>query len=52
MKNNISPHVNIYKFPLTAVSSITNRLTGLYLTGLFIGSGLYSLRTNESIYKK
>ena len=52
MKNNISPHVNIYKFPLTAVSSITNRLTGLYLTGIFVGSGLYSLRTDQSIYKK
>ena len=36
MKKIISPHVNIYKFPITAVSSITNRLTGLALTGLFI----------------
>lgn len=52
MKNNISPHVNIYKFPITAVSSITNRLTGLYLTGFFLGSGLYSLRTSDSIYQK
>jgi len=52
MKKNISPHVNIYKFPVTAVSSITNRITGLYLTGLFIGSGLYHLKNEESIYKK
>ena len=32
----ISPHVNIYKFPITAISSITNRISGLYLTGVFI----------------
>lgn len=36
----ISPHVNIYKFPLTAISSITNRISGLYLTGAFIGGGI------------
>ena len=36
----LSPHVNIYKFPITAVSSITNRITGVALTGLFITSGL------------
>ena len=40
MKKNISPHVNIYRFPITAISSITNRITGVYLTGIFIGSGL------------
>ena len=52
MKKNISPHVNIYRFPLTAISSITNRITGVYLTGIFIGSGLYSLRTKEPIIEK
>ena len=36
----ISPHVNIYKFPLTAISSITNRISGLYLTGIFISGGI------------
>ncbi len=36
---NISPHVEIYRFPITALSSITNRITGLYLTGVFIGTG-------------
>tara|TARA_E500000178_G_scaffold347130_1_gene399892 strand:- start:65 stop:454 length:390 start_codon:yes stop_codon:yes gene_type:complete len=36
---NISPHVNIYKFPLTAISSIGNRITGLALTGGYIISG-------------
>ena len=36
---NISPHVQIYKFPVTAISSITTRLTGLGLTGLYVGYG-------------
>lgn len=36
---NISPHVQIYKFPLTALSSITNRITGLGLSGMYIGLG-------------
>lgn len=36
----ISPHVQIYKFPLSAISSISNRISGLYLTGVFIGGGL------------
>jgi len=40
---NISPHVEIYKFPITALSSITNRVTGLYLTGIFMGSGIVGL---------
>ena len=36
----ISPHVSIYKFPLGALSSITNRLTGLSLSGVFVMGGL------------
>ena len=36
----ISPHVSIYKFPLGALSSITNRLTGLSLSGIFVLGGL------------
>ena len=28
----VSPHVTIYKFPITALSSITNRATGVALT--------------------
>ena len=40
---NISPHVTIYKFPITAISSIANRITGLTLTGLFVTSGTLSL---------
>ena len=43
MKHKISPHVQIYKFPITAISSITNRVTGLGLTGLYLGSGFISL---------
>ena len=43
MNRKISPHVNIYKFPITAISSISTRLSGLYLTGLFVGSGIYQL---------
>lgn len=40
MVRKISPHLTIYKFPITAISSITNRVTGVYLTSLFIGSGI------------
>lgn len=29
----VSPHVTIYKFPLVALSSITNRVTGVILSG-------------------
>jgi hypothetical protein len=29
----VSPHVTIYKFPVVALSSITNRVTGVILTG-------------------
>lgn len=39
-KRAISPHVQIYKFPAAALSSITTRLTGLYLSGLFVGYGI------------
>ena len=51
MKKNISPHVQIYKFPITAISSITTRLTGLYLSGAFVGFGLLNL-TNYNYLDK
>ena len=35
----VSPHVQIYKFPITAITSITNRVTGLGITGMYIGLG-------------
>jgi len=44
----VSPHVEIYKFPITAISSITNRVSGLYLTGMFVGCGISGL-TNYDI---
>lgn len=47
MNRKISPHVNIYKFPITAISSISTRLSGLYLTGLFVGSGIYQLSNKD-----
>ena len=38
-----SPSVEIYKFPITALTSITTRVTGLALTGCFISAGVYTL---------
>ena len=35
---NLSPHLSIYKFPLTAISSITNRVSGMYITLISFGS--------------
>ena len=49
---NISPHVQIYKFPITAVSSITTRLTGLALTVLFVGFGTLCHFKKEDIIVK
>ena len=45
----ISPHVTIYKFPITAISSIATRLSGLYLSGLFTIGGVacYLKREDE-----
>lgn len=42
MKPHISPHVSIYKFPVTALSSITNRITGVVISGGFIIVGISS----------
>ena len=49
---NISPHVQIYKFPITAVSSIATRLTGLALTGVFVGFGTLCHFKKEDIIVK
>lgn len=43
MAPKLSPHVTIYKFPVVAISSIATRLTGLYMTGLYVGGGLCCL---------
>ena len=50
-QKNVSPHVQIYKFPITAISSISTRLSGFYLTGCFIGFGISKL-SNYDIYKE
>tara|TARA_Y100000816_G_C26058040_1_gene555369 strand:+ start:1097 stop:1438 length:342 start_codon:yes stop_codon:yes gene_type:complete len=42
----LSPHVTIYKFPLVAISSITNRLSGLALSGLYVSTGMICLTDN------
>ena len=42
----ISPHVSIYKFPIVAVSSITNRISGVALSGLYVSTGLLCLTNN------
>ena len=39
-KHTISPHVSIYKFPITALSSIATRISGVYLSGAFVGYGV------------
>tara|TARA_B100000900_G_C20584452_1_gene718922 strand:- start:2176 stop:2556 length:381 start_codon:yes stop_codon:yes gene_type:complete len=43
----ISPHLSIYKFPITAISSITNRVSGMYITGIGLASSFFYL-TNEN----
>ena len=51
----LSPHLSIYKFPITAISSIFNRISGIYIAGV-VGSGIviHSLDNNvkDNIYKK
>ena len=51
MKNNISPHVSIYKFPVTAISSISTRITGVGLTGFYLIGGISHL-CNIDLYEK
>ena len=51
MKKSISPHVSIYKFPITAISSIATRLSGLYLTGIYITAGTACLFGVDPIKK-
>ncbi len=49
---NLSPHVQIYKFPITAVTSILNRVTGLSLSGMYIGGSFipYTYKDIQPIY--
>ncbi|CAM9940916.1 unnamed protein product [Heterosigma akashiwo] len=39
----VSPHVFIYDFPIVALSSITNRVTGCILYGGLAGAGVLSI---------
>nr|CCA17177.1 transmembrane protein putative [Albugo laibachii Nc14] len=39
----VSPHVQIYAMPITAVSSITNRVTGVGLSVGFVAASSYAL---------
>lgn len=49
---NLSPSLTIYKFPISAISSITNRLTGAYLSKIFVFGGVISLLDyNKHVYK-
>ena len=51
----LSPHLSIYKFPLVAISSITNRVSGIYLTFSAMGISFFWLTNNkqkEIIYNK
>ena len=48
-KFRISPHVSIYKFPITAMSSITNRIMGVSLSGCYVFGGTYCLVGNDPL---
>ena len=39
----LSPHLFVYKFPITAISSITARLTGLGCSAAYLSLGLAGL---------
>ena len=43
----LSPHLSVYKFPITAISSITNRVSGMYITLICLGSSFFCF-TNEN----
>jgi len=51
----LSPYLSVYKFPLTAISSITNRVSGMYITGIGLMTSFFWLTNNEQkeiIYNK
>ena len=47
MIRKLSPHLSIYKFPITAISSITNRVSGMYITLMGLSCGFFCF-TNEN----
>jgi len=51
MIRKLSPYLSIYKFPITAISSITNRVTGMYITIIGISGSFFCL-SNEKTKRK
>ena len=51
MKRVLSPHVKIYKFPPTAITSILTRITGIGLSGAYVAFGYCNL-LNINLYKQ
>jgi len=49
MQRPMSPHVTIYAFPLPALTSITNRVTGGAMAGVVIAAGCGALVSPEPI---
>ncbi len=47
----LSPHLSVYKFPITAISSITNRVSGMYITLIGLSSSFFCF-TNENTKNK
>ena len=45
----VSPHVTIYKFPIGAITSVMNRITGASISVFFIGGGLTHLYGHNPI---
>jgi len=43
MLNKQSPSVQIYRFPITALTSIATRISGFALSGCFVTTGMYHL---------
>ena len=48
----MSPSIFIYKFPFPALTSITNRVTGVYLTSMFCFGGYVMLFECEEAMRK
>lgn len=48
----LSPHVSIYKFPLSAVSSILNRTSGMAISNFFIIGGVCCAFNQEKYLKQ
>ena len=44
----LSPHLTIYKFPITAISSITNRVSGMYITLFSLSCSFFCFTTENN----